>query len=69
MADVSQAPAGQDQSRSGCSSDEKDFEDFFQELEKMLRRPRPALGAEMAANSKGATPSAIQVENPAGLGS
>jgi hypothetical protein len=69
MADVSQAPAGQDQNRPDYSGDEKDFGNFCQNPEKMPRRPVPALGADVAANSKGAAPSPIQVENPAGLGS
>lgn len=64
MADVSQAPAGQDQSRPDYSGDETDFRDFCQKPEKMPRRPVPALGADVAANSKGAAPGAIQVDNP-----
>jgi hypothetical protein len=39
MADVSQAPAGQDQSRSGCSGDEEDFGDFCQKPERCRAGP------------------------------
>jgi hypothetical protein len=45
MADVSQAPAGQDQSRSGCSSDEKDFRGFLPEVGKDVAPTATSIGS------------------------
>jgi hypothetical protein len=52
----------------GCCQRKKNFGDFCQKPEKKPRRLGPALGADVAANSKGTAPGAIQVENPTGLG-